>query len=80
MDGINGADIDEKKTEFAIFCIENVALKLGKPGDEIYEFLAKKTDILDDYIIPNYDILHTQSKDYIVNDIIEYMKERGGVY
>ena len=28
-------------------------------------------------IIPEYEILHTQSKDYIVDDIIEVMKERG---
>ena len=30
-----------------------------------------------EYIIPEYEILHTQSKDYIVDDIIEVMKERG---
>ena len=30
-----------------------------------------------EYIIPEYEILHTQSKDYIINDIIEVMKERG---
>ena len=33
--------------------------------------------IRDRYIIPEYEILHTQSKDYIINDIIEVMKERG---
>jgi len=32
---------------------------------------------LNEYIIPEYEILHTQSKDYIINDIIEVMKERG---
>ena len=32
---------------------------------------------MNEYIIPEYEILHTQSKDYIINDIIEVMKERG---
>jgi len=63
--------------EFAVFCIENVAEKLGKAGNEIYNILAEKSDILDSYIIPCYDVLHTQSKSYIVDDILSYMKKRG---
>ena len=39
--------------------------------------LTEKSDILFGYIIPEYEILHTQSKDYIVNDIISLMQERG---
>ncbi len=39
--------------------------------------LTEQTNILNEYIIPEYEILHTQSKDYIVDDIIEVMKERG---
>ena len=30
-----------------------------------------------EFAISEYEILHTQSKDYIINDIIEVMKERG---
>ena len=37
----------------------------------------KYTRLLKDYIIPEYEILHTQSKEYIVDDIIELMQERG---
>ena len=33
--------------------------------------------ILYQYIVPGYDVLHTQGKDYIVNDICEVMAERG---
>lgn len=36
-----------------------------------------RSDILNEYIIPEYEVLHTQSKEYIVNDIIDIMKERG---
>ena len=63
--------------EFVVFCIENIAIRLGKHGEEVYRALTEESNILDDYIIPEYDILHTQSKDYIVDDIISLMKERG---
>ena len=63
--------------EFAIFCIENIAAKLGVSAEKVYDALTEKSDILNDYIIPEYEILHTQGKEYIVDDIIEVMKERG---
>ena len=63
--------------EFAVFCIENIAMKLGKTGEEVYRALAEKTNILDGYVIPGYEMLHTQSKEYIVDDIISLMAERG---
>lgn len=70
-------DMNERQIEFSVFCIENIALKLGITGEAVYRLLTKDNDILDEYIIPNYEILHTQSKEYIVNDIVEYMKECG---
>lgn len=72
------SDITDQNTlEFAIFCIENVALKLGIRACDLYIQLSDGSDILDNYIIPEYDVLHTQSKDYIVDDIISLMKKRG---
>ena len=63
--------------EFAVFCIESIAARPEKNAEEIYSMLTEKSDILFGYIIPEYEILHTQSKDYIVNDIISLMQERG---
>ncbi|WP_330392123.1 DUF3791 domain-containing protein [Enterocloster clostridioformis] len=63
--------------EFAVFCIENIAIKLGKNAEEVYQALTEKSDILNSYIVPEYEMLHTQSKDYIVDDIISLMEERG---
>ena len=67
----------QRELEFAIFCIENIAAKLGVSAEKVYDALTEKSDILNDYIIPEYEILHTQGKEYIVDDIIEVMKERG---
>ena len=69
--------MNTKELEFTVFCIENIAEKLGLKGDEIYRLLTEESDILDNYIVPSYDSLHTQGKDYIINDIIEYMREKG---
>lgn len=68
---------NSKEVEFAIFCIENIAIKLNVDAQKVYSAITEKSDILYGYIIPEYEMLHTQSKEYIVNDIIELMKERG---
>lgn len=66
-----------KALEFAVFCIENVAKKLEVDGTAAYDMLAVQTDILQNYIIPCYDVLHTQGKEYIVNDLIDMLKAKG---
>ena len=68
---------NSSELEFAIFCIENVAKKLNIDAVVLYDMLTKQTNILKNYIIACYDVLHTQGKDYIVNDIIEVMKDSG---
>jgi hypothetical protein len=39
--------------------------------------LTEKSDLLDSYIIPFYEPLHTQGKAYIVRELVELMKKRG---
>lgn len=63
--------------EFAVFCIENVAAKLGVKAERVYQAFTQKSDILNGYIVPEYDILHTQSREYIVDDLLDVIKERG---
>lgn len=67
--------INYDKLEFAIFCIENIAVKLNISGQDVYKMLTIETNILNDYIVPSYDVLHTQDKNYIVDEIIRIMKE-----
>ncbi len=63
--------------EFAIFCIENIAVSLNTTPESVYNALSEKSDILNNYIVENYDILHTQSKNYIIDDILQVMNEEG---
>jgi hypothetical protein len=69
--------ISKDELSFAVFCIENVAECLKLSGSAVYKLLTEDSDILDSYLVPSYDALHTQDKEYIVNDIIEYMREEG---
>lgn len=68
-----------RELEFAVFCIENVADALGKTSGDVYRALSGDSGILHQYIVPSYDVLHTQGRDYIINDIREVMAERGVV-
>lgn len=68
---------NERELEFAVFCIENIAETLGKPSSDVYRALTGPGNILNQYIVPSYDVLHTQGREYIVNDIREVMLERG---
>ena len=43
--------------EFAVFCIENVAAKLGVGAEQVYQAFTEKSDILNGYIVPGYEIL-----------------------
>ena len=66
-----------KELDVAIFCIENSAQRLQVDAQRVYAALTGQSDILHSYIVPEYDVLHTQSRDYIVDDILQVKRERG---
>ena len=74
---LDGQIKSSQELEFAVFCIENIARKLGVDAVRVYGALTEKSDILHGYIVPGYEILHTQSREYIVDDLLDVMKERG---
>ncbi len=68
------SDKDKIKTEFAVFCIENTAAELGVLGKEVYDAL-KETDGISVFLYPSYDVLHTQGRQYIVEETLAYLKK-----
>ena len=70
---------NSSELEFAVFCIENVAAKLDVDAERVYQAFTEQSDILNGYIVPEYEVLHTQSREYIVEDLLDVMKERGVV-
>ncbi|MBY6915772.1 DUF3791 domain-containing protein [Clostridium botulinum] len=67
---------DKMELEFSVFIINKLSDYLKKPVSEIYKILSE-TNILDDYIIKCYDVLHTLGNEYLMEDITELIKERG---
>ena len=66
-----------REKEFAVFCVENLEKKLSVGSQRIFKAFTEDSDILYSYIIPNYPILHTQSKEYILEDILSLLNEKG---
>ena len=62
--------------DFITYCIGNLSRRLNLSAVEVYRRL-KQSGILYGYIVPSYDVLHTFGKEYLMEDLIEYMKEKG---
>ena len=65
------------KIEFALFCVDSLAEDLGRDPTEVYDLLTKDSDIMHSYIFACYDSLHSQGKEYIVEDLKDVLRERG---
>ncbi|MDE5693148.1 MAG: DUF3791 domain-containing protein [Duncaniella sp.] len=68
--------MDTKTLEFVTYCISKLASVLNMNQREVYRRL-KQSGILYDYIVPSYDVLHTFGSRYLVEDLTDYMKEKG---
>ena len=76
--GRSGGGLEEPSVmEFAVFCIENLARRHHKPPESVYASLAERSDLLGSYLVPSYDFLHTQDKEYILDDLDRAMALKG---
>jgi hypothetical protein len=68
--------MDRNILEFVTYCISCLARRLNLPKQEVYNRL-KNSGILYDYIVPSYDVLHTFGTEYLMEDLTDFMKEKG---
>lgn len=68
--------MNHNNIDFVTYCIGNLSRRLGLSASEVYQKL-KNSGILNGYIVPSYDVLHTFGKEYLMEDLTEYMKEKG---
>ncbi len=68
--------MDTNTLEFVTYCIGKLAQVLKMSQREVYRRLIQ-SGILYDYIVPSYDVLHTFSSRYLVEELTEYMREKG---
>ncbi len=57
---------------FVATCIEATARTLGVPYSEVFKRM-KRLGMIENYIYPNYETLHTESRENIANDMIDCM-------
>ena len=68
--------MNENTFPFVIYMIHACANRWNRTPKQVYSKL-KDTGCIDGYLVPHYDILHTQGTDYVVDDIQEYLNVRG---
>lgn len=68
--------MDKDSFSFVVYIIHACANAWDKRPSEVYHILQSKRCI-SGFLVPNYDILHTQGTAYIIEDIKEYLKVRG---
>lgn len=61
---------------FTIYCVGIVAESLGRDARDVYR-LMQKGNIIMGYIVPCFDVLHSFSREYIVDDLTQLMKKKG---
>ena len=62
---------------FVATCVEATARTLNISYKEVFTRMMS-LGLIDNYIFPNYEVLHSESRDNIVKDLIECMQEWEG--
>ena len=58
---------------FVTTCIETTARWLGTSYKEVYQRM-KRVNLIEQYILPHYETLHTESRENLAEDLVECMK------
>ncbi len=62
---------------FIVFCLESYRQKNESGGNSSFE-LFKYNGVFE-FLTENYEVLHTQGKDYILEEIATFLKSRHAV-
>ena len=67
-------DVPKEVFEFYAYCLENYATCKGMSG--MRAWLLFKESGADGYVIDNFDLLHTQGMEYVLDDIQRFINRR----
>jgi hypothetical protein len=68
--------IEKNELTFITFLLYQLSEAWNISPSSVYKVLSK-ANVIDGYILPCYDTLHTLGSRYLVEDITELMHERG---
>ena len=60
---------------FASSCVESAARKENVSAAEMYERM-KAVKLFEEFIYPCYDALHTQSREHVIDDVLQALTNR----
>ena len=60
----------ELMLSFVASCIEGVARRLGIPYQEVFARM-KHVNMIENYILPYYDTLRTESREHVTDNMVE---------
>ncbi len=61
---------------FVVYMIHRCANQWGRSPSDVYRVL-NESGCIQAYLVPHYDVLHTQSSRFVMNDIRQYLQKRG---
>ena len=67
-------NLNEMKAEFLSFAIEAYKTKLGVSGAKVAEYFDETGTL--DFLLENYDLLHTISKEQLLSEIERFLRKR----
>lgn len=69
-------NMNRESLNFTIYCVGILSEKLGMDERDVYN-LMQKGGIIDNYIVPCFDVLHSFSRNYIIENLTALMREKG---
>lgn len=72
--GRQNREIPKEVFEFYTYCLENYAIRKQISG--MRAWVKFKESSADEYVIDNYDLLHTQGMEYVLDDIQRFINRR----
>ncbi len=70
----DSGNITHEQFDFYTYCLENYAIRKQISG--MRAWVIFKESSADKYVIDNYDLLHTQGLDYVLDDIQRFINRR----
>lgn len=61
---------------FVVYMIHRCANQWGLSPAKVYQML-EESGCIQTYLVPHYEVLHTQSSGYVLEDIQQYLQKRG---
>ena len=67
---------NKEQIVFVVFLVHALAVAWNKTPSAAYA-IFKRAEVIENYILPCYDTLHTLGTNYLIEDITGYVEDRG---